>query len=387
MGKTCEKLKSYPLSRDVETNEITGYRYVHYGDIHKQVADIVTEDEQLPCIKAGDYEPLEQGDLVLADASEDYKGIAEPCVILHAPKDKIIAGLHTIALRPQNTAPLYLYYLLHTDKFKMFGGQVGTGLKVFGITFNNLSLFETNIPPLPEQINIGNFFHTLDNLITLHKRKLDSLKQLKMGYLQNMFPQAGEHTPRIHFSGYKGDWGEKKLGKCLKEPTYAKVENPQGIELLTVKLHGNGIVPAGKFPNSAENGRPYYKRNFGEILIGRQNFHNGGIGIVGKNADGLIASNAISSFVLLPNTDLHFIFQYISRPIFQKRAEYLTGGTGQKEISVSTLKELNLYVPTINEQIAIGNFFHTLDEQITTQKTKLDKLKQLKTAYLQKMFI
>jgi type I restriction enzyme S subunit len=168
LGEVAEKLKSYSLSRDVECEVNTGYRYIHYGDIHKQVADLITSDEQLPYIKYGDYLPLNQGDLVLADASEDYTGIAEPCVVLHEPRDKIIAGLHTMALRPKNADPLYLYYLLHTEDFKNFGWQVGTGLKVFGITFSNLSLYETFFPSKPEQTAIGTFFRTLDNIITLH---------------------------------------------------------------------------------------------------------------------------------------------------------------------------------------------------------------------------
>ena len=163
---------------------MTGFRYIHYGDIHKQVADIITSDEQLPSIKTGDYIPLCQGDLVLADASEDYTGIAEPSVILYEPTEKVIAGLHTIALRPSNTDSLYLYYLLHTEKFKRFGGHVGTGLKVFGITFNNLSLFETSLPSLEEQRKISSLFRCLDNTITLHKRKLEEYKKQKKGVTQ-----------------------------------------------------------------------------------------------------------------------------------------------------------------------------------------------------------
>ena len=139
LGDVFDKLRSYPLSRDAETEEVTGYRYIHYGDIHKQVADIITHDEQLPSIKSGDYSPIKQGDLVLADASEDYTGIAEPCVILHEPKEKIISGLHTIAVRPIGTNSIYLYYLLHTEEFKKFSSYAGTGLKVFGITFYNLT--------------------------------------------------------------------------------------------------------------------------------------------------------------------------------------------------------------------------------------------------------
>jgi type I restriction enzyme S subunit len=187
LGDVVEKLKSYSLSRDVESNEVTGFRYIHYGDIHKQVADLITNDEQLPSIKQGDYHTLRQGDLILADASEDYVGIAEPCIILHEPKDKVIAGLHTIALRPQSTSPLYLYYLLHTDDFKEFGSQMGTGLKVFGITFNNLILYKTQFPCLPEQVAIGNFFFILDSQITALSAKIERFKELKAAYLQKMF--------------------------------------------------------------------------------------------------------------------------------------------------------------------------------------------------------
>jgi len=185
--EVVEKLKSYPLSRDVETDEITGWRYIHYGDIHKKRADIITSDKQLPSIRKGEFAFLKQGDLVLADASEDYIGIAEPCVILHEPEEEIVAGLHTIALRPKGAYSLYLYYLFHTEDFKRFGNHVGTGLKVFGITFNNLAMFETRLPSIDEQAAIGNFFRNLDKQITVQQTKLDKLKLLKTAYLQKMF--------------------------------------------------------------------------------------------------------------------------------------------------------------------------------------------------------
>ena len=149
---------------------------------HKQNQLIASSQRKLDC-----YVLLCQGDLVLADASEDYTGIAGPSVILHDPNEKIVAGLHTIALRPYKTEPLYLYYLLHTDRFKKFGGHVGTGLKVFGITFNNLSLFETSMPTFAEQTSIGQFFYNIDNRITAEAQKAEQLKNLKAAYLQKMF--------------------------------------------------------------------------------------------------------------------------------------------------------------------------------------------------------
>ncbi|APB37312.1 hypothetical protein BIZ35_11225 [Heyndrickxia coagulans] len=187
LGKVVDLVKSYSLSRDVETDEDSGFRYVHYGDIHKKVADLIESDEQLPMIKAGDYELLQKGDVIVADASEDYTGIAEPAVLLNKPSAKVVAGLHTIAMRPKEITPLFLYYLLHTDNFKSFGTRVGTGMKVYGITTNNLFKYPAALPVKEEQEEIGKFFYELDNLITLHQRKLEKLQNLKKAYLNEMF--------------------------------------------------------------------------------------------------------------------------------------------------------------------------------------------------------
>ncbi|ROR25869.1 type I restriction enzyme S subunit [Mobilisporobacter senegalensis] len=187
LGELVDTVKSYSLSREVETDEPTGYRYIHYGDIHKKIADLIESDKQLPIIQGGSYELLQQGDIVVADASEDYVGIAEPSILLERPTDRVVAGLHTIAMRPQEICPLFLYYLLHTEEFKRFGSRVGTGMKVFGITIKNLYRFATLFPEKEEQIKIGNFFKQFDNTIILYQAKLDKLKSLKKAYLQKMF--------------------------------------------------------------------------------------------------------------------------------------------------------------------------------------------------------
>ncbi|AXO91762.1 hypothetical protein MCCC1A01412_19725 [Bacillus anthracis] len=187
LDSMVDRLKSYSLSRDVETNDYTGYKYIHYGDIHKKVADIIDESSNLPNIKAGNYELLEKGDLVLADASEDYQGIATPAVITIDMPYKLVSGLHTIALRPKQVDSLFLYYLISSPIFRKYGYRVGTGMKVFGISVTNLLKFESIFPSLEEQTEIGNFFKQLDNTIALHQRELDTLKETKKAFLQKMF--------------------------------------------------------------------------------------------------------------------------------------------------------------------------------------------------------
>ncbi|MCX8656365.1 restriction endonuclease subunit S [Gilliamella sp. B2894] len=183
-----KQIKSYSLSRDVEVENNTGLKYIHYGDIHRKKANIIGHDEMLPNIKYGDYLILQKGDLVLADASEDYQGIAQPCILNFSPmKNKIVAGLHTIAIRPIKQSSMYLYYFFHTDNFKKHCYLVGTGMKVFGITYSNLVKFEGYFPSFEEQTQIGNFFQQLDKQITEQQNKLTHYQTLKKAMLQRLF--------------------------------------------------------------------------------------------------------------------------------------------------------------------------------------------------------
>ena len=118
-------------------------------------------------------------------------------------------------------------------------------------------------------------------------------------------------------------WTKMQLHKLLAVPRKEKETKPETIELLTVKLHGQGIVRSGKFPKPTPNGRPYFKRFIGELLIGRQNLHNGGLGLVTKETSGLIASNAISSFANRASSDLDFIHQLLSTEGFKKQIDTL----------------------------------------------------------------
>lgn len=187
LSEVTDRLKAYPLSRSAETIEYTGFKYIHYGDIHTGKANLVDINSNLPNINPGDYESLQKGDITLADASEDYQGIASPAVIIDEVPHKIISGLHTIALRPKIADSLFLYYLFHSPIFKRFGHRVGTGMKVFGISISNLQKFVTYYPSVEEQIKVRSLLKNLNDSINLQKQKLEQLQSLKKAYLQKMF--------------------------------------------------------------------------------------------------------------------------------------------------------------------------------------------------------
>ena len=190
LEKSTDRVKSYSLSRDVETNQDTGLKYIHYGDIHLGKVSMIDGGNSIPYIKTDTKlsEFLQQGDLIFADASEDYKGIAEVAVVVTVLSEKILAGLHTIAVRPQSIFDsIFLYYMFKTQTFRKYGYKVGTGMKVFGISPSNLMKYEFYYPDKKEQQAIGAYFSNLDNLINSHQEKITQLEILKKKLLQDMF--------------------------------------------------------------------------------------------------------------------------------------------------------------------------------------------------------
>jgi type I restriction enzyme, S subunit len=387
LGKVVDTVRSYSLSRDVETDENSGFRYVHYGDIHKKVADLIESDEQLPMIKAGDYDLLQKGDVIVADASEDYIGIAEPSVLLDKPRDKVVAGLHTIAMRPKEITPLFLYYLLHTDDFKKFGGRVGTGMKVFGITKKNLFEYPTVLPIKEEQEKIGNFFYELSHLITLHQRKLEQLKETKKSLLQKMFPKDGANVPEIRFAGFTDAWQARKFNEVFAERRdKTKVENED--TLLSCAINGMFLNSElfGHFRGSSTIGYLKVKKN--DLILSAQNLHLGNANVNLRFEHGII-SPAYKVYELI-DSEPNFIQAWVKK---DKTKNFFLAATTEgasqcrKNIEWDTLYKQEMFLPSYKEQEAIGAFFKSLDNLITLHQRELNSLKYLKKSLLQQLFV
>ncbi|MBJ8317156.1 restriction endonuclease subunit S [Staphylococcus pseudintermedius] len=178
--------KSYSFSRDVEGEGKV--HHIHYGDIHSKLPSRISDINLLPTIKESkDFEFLQKGDIIFADASEDYKDLGK-AIMVDIDEDNIIAGLHTHVFRPnlQVVSEFLMYYTKTLNYFKFIKRQ-GTGISVLGISKKNLSNFILGLPEYKEQQKIGDFFSKLDQQIELQGQKIENLKQRKKGLLQKMF--------------------------------------------------------------------------------------------------------------------------------------------------------------------------------------------------------
>lgn len=376
LDSIVDRVKSYSLSRDVESSEYTGYKYIHYGDIHTKVADVIDESSNLPNIKAGNYELLEKGDLVLADASEDYQGIATPAVITIDTPYKLVSGLHTIALRPKQVDSLFLYYLINSQTFRKYGYKTGTGMKVFGISVTNLLKFEGMFSLLEEQTKIGNFLKQLDETISLHQQELTTLKQTKQGFLQKMLSKEGESLPEIRFPGFTGDWEQRKL--CDVADMFDNLRIP-----VTASKRIKGVTPY-----YGANGVQDYVEGFthdGEFVLVAEDGANDLINYPVNYVVGKVWVNNHAHVISGQKGILDNLF-LVTRIRSMNISTYLVGG-GRAKLNGETLKKIPVTIPNTEEQAKIGNFFKQLDDTIALHQRELDALKETKKAFLKKMFV
>ena len=377
MGDLTQKIKSYPISHDAEINTITGTKYIHYGDIHTGKLKRITNEKILPNINDNNYIPLKSGDVIVADASEDYKGIADACVIdLMKEHYKIVSGLHTIVFRPNERLKSdFLYTYFHTPIFKHYGYRVGTGLKVFGITYNNLSNMEIKLPKIDEQNKVYKIINIVTNIITLQQRKLTELQLLRTSLNQQLLKD-------------NSSWKSVKLREILNIRNKQIFPNQQYPLMSFVQKQG--VVPKSQRYNRdflVKGNKKYKVTEKGDFIYSSNNLETGSIGI-NKTGNATISPvySVFSSknykeslFIGLLSEKKSFIYKMIR---FRQGVVY-----GQWKIPEKDFLNITIKIPNYQEQEKIITLFTHIDNQFKQENKKLTDLQNFKQFLLQNMFI
>ena len=199
LGEILIGLQNNTLSRADLSNETGVAKNVHYGDVLIKFGEVLdVSKEKLPMISdesiLSKYKSsfLQNGDVIVADTAED--STVGKCSEIAGLNDEIVlSGLHTIPYRPiEKFASGYLGYYLNSSAYHNQLIHLMQGIKVTSISKSAMQDTDIVYPKsMEEQGKIGDYFQSLDNLITLHQRKCDELKKFKKYMLQNMFPQKG----------------------------------------------------------------------------------------------------------------------------------------------------------------------------------------------------
>ena len=388
-----DSLRNNSLSR-AELADDGKIANIHYGDVLIKFSECIdTSVDKLTYILDNEIGKnlvkngaLKRGDIIFADAAEDNT-VGKCSELLCKDNELIVSGLHTIACRPRlNVAEKYLGYYLNSPAYHNQLLPHIQGTKISSISKKAINTTFVVFPTQKaEQQAIASYFTSLDSQISASTSRLASLKQMKAASLQAMFPQEGETVPKIRFKGFEGEWKKVKLGKLFSE----RIENNVDGEMLSVTMN-NGIIKAaenGRFDNSNSDKSKYKVVKVGDIAYNSMRMWQGASGC--SQYEGIVSP---AYTVVVPNANIHSLFfAYLFKTIpminlFRLHSQGLTKDTWNLKYPAFSIIEVS-YPESKAEQQAIASYFTSLDRQISLQSQRLEKLKQIKSACLDKMFV
>ncbi|MBY5030695.1 restriction endonuclease subunit S [Streptococcus suis] len=275
-------------------------------------------------------------------------------------------------------------------RYMELNGDSGARSDRFAIKDSVFKGLPIPLPTLPEQEAIGNFFSDLDQLITLHQRKLDDVKELKKALLQKMFPKGnGNDFPELRFPEFTDAWKQRKLGEVLKERNESRSPSAD-VPLVSFTVE-NGVTPKTERYNREflvrDEDKKYKFTQLDDIVYNPANLK---FGAIARNKYGAAVFSPIYvTYGVLSEAHPLFVELIVTSTNFIQRALRYQEGTVYERMAVKSFDLLRseILLPTLPEQEAIGSFFSDLDQLITLHQRQLDHLKLLKKALLQQMFI
>ena len=281
----------------------------------------------------------------------------------------------------EKTYPYFLYDLLQTKDLQAQVADKASNGTQPNLSMRELEKFPVSVPSnLEEQKKIGDYFRSLDHLITLHQRKCDETKKLKKCMLQKMFPKEGEKVPEIRFSGFTGDWKQRKLGEVFEQTTNFVNPDKGEIELWSLTVE-DGLTPKSERYNReflVKKNANFKKVRPGDIVYNPMNMTLGAVGYNGMLKNVAVSGYYITMFVKT-GYDSYYINTWLKSP--QALSLYKTFATGslieKQRVQFSTLSIIPTVFPEYEEQKRIGCYFNNLDSLITFHHRKLNILNKI----------
>ncbi len=326
--------------------------------------EIVNADNVYVDSKVVDSKFVEIGDIAVVVRNGSRSLIGKHAQI-KTRMDNTVIGAFMTGIHSEN--PAFTNALLDTPQFDKEIAK-NSGATINQITTGAFKEMMFHFPNPTEQAEIGTYFRELDSLIGLHQRKHDKLVTLKKAMFQKMFPQPGADTPEIRFEGFSGAWVEKELGDLIDLGSGRDYKH----------------LSPGRIPVYGTGG---YMLSVNESL-------SASMDAVGIGRKGTIDKPYIlrapfwtvdTLFYAIPKAENYLDFVYcIFQRIDWKQRDESTGVPSLSKVAINGASVLSTNSP---EQQKIGSYFRTLDELISQHATQLQKLQQIKSACLEKMFV
>ena len=355
-----------------------------FADMAIRESAVQTASQEIPGVEYDDV-VVEEGCLnkdissketkksgILFDGSQVLYGKLRP--YLHNwlnPDFKGVAVGDWWVLKPIDLNKNFLYRLIQTQQFDNIANQ-SAGSKMPRADWNLISNSAFMVPfSNEEQRKIGDYFLSLDHLITLHQRKCEETKSLKKYMLQKMFPENGNCVPKIRFSGFADAWEQRKFGDL-----YCKVSEKNDLSFGSDKIISvaNMYFKEDVKDSSEEYMRTYNVMRLGDIAFEGNKSKNYAHGRFVENTigDGIV-SHVFDVFRPIAEYDLYFWKYLINNEDVMGRimTRCTKASTMMTNLVTNDFLKEEIMVPSLDEQRKIGKYLDDLDNLITLHQHKL----------------
>lgn len=297
----------------------------------------------------------------------------------------------------ENCLNFIIQYINSSASFRAFCAEQKKGGTRTRLYYNALCEFKMMVPSKREQEVIAGYLLSLDHLITLHQCKLEKLKIVKKSMLVNCFPKNGEKVPKFRFSGFTGDWEQRKLGDIVERIT-RKNENLESILPLTISAQ-DGLIDQNEFFDkriASKDVSGYYLVRKGEFAYNKSTSSDapwGAIKRLDRYESGVLSTLYIVFRILdEEKIDSDYLVTYYDTDLWHKGVQAIAAegarNHGLLNIAPADFFETTVSMPQdIEEQRKIGTYFKNLDCLITLHQRELKKLQMIKKSMLRSMFV
>ncbi|ERJ79186.1 restriction endonuclease subunit S [Streptococcus sobrinus] len=382
--------------------KIPNIRFKNYTDAWEQrklgeVADIIgggtpsTSNSEYWDGEIDWYSPVEIGDKIFVDGSQkkitslglkkssakvlpvgsvlftSRAGIGNTAIL--AKEGTTNQGFQSIVPHENKLNSYFIFSRTH--ELKRYGEVNGAGSTFVEVSGKQMSKMPILIPKIDEQVQIGSFFQSLDNLIALHQRKLEDLKSFKATMLSKMFPKHGQTVPEIRLAGFDGEWKTDKLKNRMNisaggDIDKSRIKTIDKYPVVANALTNKGIV--GYYDD--------YKVKAPAVTVT-------GRGDVGHAIARHTSFTPIVRLLSLQSND--FDVDFLENMINSIRI--YNESTGVPQLTAPQLGNYYIQFPSLDEQCVLGTFFSNLDNLTSSTQSKIGELKTLKKKLLQEMFV
>ncbi|MBE6430219.1 MAG: restriction endonuclease subunit S [Campylobacter sp.] len=317
------------------------------------------------------------GDVLIPASDTTPTGLARATCL---QKENVLLGNDINIIRPnENINGSCLSLALNANKSKLICLIKGTTVR--HIHSSDIKHIQIALPSQKaEQQKIGELFANLDNLITLHQRKVEKLQKIKKSCLQNLFPQNNQNTPKIRFKNFSDEWVENKLGKIC---TITMGQSPNGATYSEIPsdyilVQGNADLKNGFVCPRIWTTQKTKMAYIGDLIMSVR----APAGAMGKTLYNVVLGRGIAGI-----KGNEFIYQNLIKFDMEGYWSSFSAGSTFESLNSNVIFNAKISIPNSEEQEKIGAFFSKLDKLITLQQRKVEKLKNIKKALLNNMFI